>query len=144
MNVYKQLKNKQQSDINEFPMFFAFNNDQLYEGLTKLGLKKDDTDKIIKTVGGAYIKKTDLKDFHKMLDNHTQEFWDKINEDTTGEKFVFHMFAYELANHEYGWTRDIEDTLDCLGITYDEVNSKANLKAGLEKAKEYVIANSIL
>ena len=44
------------------------------------------------------------------------------------------MFAYELANHEYGYTYEVEDTLDVLDLTLNRVMQTPNLKAGLEKA----------
>ena len=37
------------------------------------------------------------------------------------------MFSYELANHEYCITYDIEPTLDALGLTLDEINKRAYL-----------------
>ena len=48
------------------------------------------------------------------------------------------MFKYELRNHEYNITHDLEDTLKSLNITGEEIELKENLKQGLLKAiKEY-------
>ena len=44
------------------------------------------------------------------------------------------MFLDELDNHEYGYTRDTEDTLYALGYTADEVLENPRLKRGIEKA----------
>ena len=44
------------------------------------------------------------------------------------------MFSYELANNEYGCTYELNDTLDCLGLVYEEIQAKPNLKRGLELA----------
>jgi hypothetical protein len=49
------------------------------------------------------------------------------------------MFLYELANHEYCITYDLEDTLDALALTVDEINADPRLLHGLEKAlKQYL------
>ena len=57
-----------------------------------------------------------------------------IAADTTGDGFIFDMFVYELANHEYCITYDLEDTLDALGLTPEEVNADKRLSHGLNKA----------
>ena len=57
-----------------------------------------------------------------------------IKEDKTGLGFCYSMFAYELANHEYGYTYELEDTLDALDLTLERINKEPNLKAGLDKA----------
>jgi hypothetical protein len=44
------------------------------------------------------------------------------------------MFLYELANHEYTYTNDLEDTLSALDLTPDDINSNKALKKGLQKA----------
>ena len=44
------------------------------------------------------------------------------------------MFKYELDNHEYGYTGDAEDTIEALGLTWDEINSNENLLNGFKKA----------
>ena len=69
-----------------------------------------------------------------MLDRHTEEMKRAIEEDTTGDGFIFDMFYYELANHEYSYTGDITDTLECLGLTEEEVNADERLLHGLNRA----------
>lgn len=136
MNEYKELRDRQQAEVNAFPMFFAFSNKQFAEGMEKLGLRPDDTDKIYKfgSTGGFY-RKTDSKALHDMLDRHAGEMATAIAKDETGEGFIYDMFNYELANHEYCITYDIEPTLDTLGLTEDEVLNDERLLRGLKKAK---------
>ena len=38
-NKYDEIKEKHQQRVNNFPMIFAFSQEQLYEGMKKLGLK---------------------------------------------------------------------------------------------------------
>lgn len=134
-NQYKALKEKHQQEINDFPMFFAFNQQQFVEGMAKLGLKPEDTDKIYKLghTGGFY-RKTDAMDLIELFNRHAQEEKDAIAADTTGDGYIFQMFNYELANHEYGYTRDPEPTLDAVGLTMEEIEANPALLHGWKKA----------
>ena len=69
-----------------------------------------------------------------MTQRHNRELAAAIEEDETGEGFVYEMFLYELKNHEYGYTRDTKDTLEALGYTAEEVTGNPKLKRSLEKA----------
>ena len=44
------------------------------------------------------------------------------------------MFNYELANHEYCITLDVEETIQSIGLTLKEVRENENLRLGLKKA----------
>ena len=57
-NKYDEIKEKHQQRVNNFPMMFAFSQEQLYDGMKKLGLKSTDTDKIYDMGMGCFIKKT--------------------------------------------------------------------------------------
>lgn len=134
MNKYDELRAKQQKEIDNFPFMWAFNKKQFSEGMEKLGLKETDIDKIYSIGSGGYIRKTDSDKLKEMLDRHTEEMKRAIEEDTTGDGFIFDMFYYELANHEYSYTGDITDTLECLGLTEEEVNADERLLHGLNRA----------
>lgn len=132
MNIYKKMKEKHENEINEFPMFFAFSKKQFNEGMKKLDLEPSETNKIYKfgSTGGFY-RKSDSKSLHKMLNRQDKEMREAIAND---ENFIFDMFDYELANHEYTYTHDVSDTLDALGLTLDEVKADERLSSALEKA----------
>ncbi|WP_312573369.1 hypothetical protein, partial [Clostridium sp.] len=131
---YKELKQKHQEEVNNFPMFFAFSQNQFDEGMKKIGLEASDTDKIYSLGGGGFYKKSDAEALHEMFERHEKEMESKIKTDTTGEGFIYDMFKYELNNHEYSYTGEIGDTLDCLGLTIEDVNSNKDLIHGLNKA----------
>lgn len=143
MNKYRALVSAHQKEVDNFPMFFAFNNKQFDEGMQKLGLDPKDTDKIYRlgSTGGFY-RKADAPALREMFERHTQEMEDAIKADTTGEGFIYDMFSYELANHEYCITYDLEPTLDACGLTLDEVNENPALLAGLKKAKKDYLKHS--
>ena len=134
MNQYKELKNKQEKEINNFPLMFAFSQKQFVEGMEKLGLKETDTEKIISIGAGGYMKKTDLESFKSMRERHYTERKEAVNNDTDGTGYILDMFSYELSNHEYCYTGDISDTLDCLGYTREEINQDEKLLKGLNLA----------
>jgi hypothetical protein len=132
MNTYTTMKEKHQTEINNFPMFFAFNKNQFNEGMEKFNLKITDTDKIYSIGGGGYIKKEDSKKLDIMFKNHEEE----MEKAMLNEVFVYDMFYYELGNHEYTYTCSITDTIDSLGLTMDKINNNPILLNGLNKACE--------
>lgn len=136
-NNYLALKERQQKEVNDFPMFFAFSDKQFEEGMKKIGLDPSDTDKIYKfgSTGGFY-KKTDSQALKDMFNRHDEEMNKAIEEDKTGEGFIYEMFNYELANHEYCVTYEVDDTLRALGLTIEEVNDDTRLSHGLNKARK--------
>jgi hypothetical protein len=137
MNVYSELRQKHQNEVDDFPFMFAFSNKQFEEGMAKFGLGPNDTDKIYRlsdTVG--YYLRSDAERLHEMFKRHEKEMQDQIDADTTGEGFIFDMFNYELANHEYVITYDITDTLDALGLEMGDVQNDQRLKHGLELARK--------
>lgn len=140
MNKYRAMKDRHQAEVNAFPMFFAFSEKQFEEGMRKFGLEPSETDKIYKfgNTGGFYLK-TDAEELRAMLLRHSLEMDEAIADDTTGEGFIFDMFYYELANHEYCITYEYEDTFDAVGLTSEEIYGNNALANGLKLAtKKYL------
>ena len=133
-NQYQILKDRQQKEFNAFPMGAAFSQQQFTEMMAKWDLLPTDTDEILHIGGGCYIRKTDREAFHKLVDRLDREKQEAIAADTTGDGIIKDMFLYELANHEYCITYDLEDTLNAVGLTVDEINADKRLLRGLEKA----------
>lgn len=134
-NQYDILREKHQKEFNEFPIKFAFSNEQFEESMEELGLTIDDTDKVVSIgYGGGFIRKSDTKAFNEMNRRHRKEERQAIENDKTGEGYIKDMFESELANHEYGYTYELEDTLEALGLTIEEINNDERLKHGLDLA----------
>ena len=129
-NIYKVMKDQHQNEVNNFPMFFAFNNKQFEEGMQSLNLDPSETDKVYSAGAGGYYKKTDAEKLHAMVNRHREE----MEKAMLNEQFVYDMFDYELGNHEYTYTGSITDTLDALGLTFEEVNNNNLLSSCLERA----------
>jgi len=136
---YKKMKREHQAEIDNFPMFFAFGNDQFDENIKKVGLTPEDTDKILSIGYGGFIRKEDREKFLNMMESHDKELQQAIAADETGEGFIKDMFLYELGNHEYIVTGRFEDTLDAVGLTLEEVKENEALEHGLITARnEYI------
>lgn len=138
-NRYAVLRKKQQEEFNKLPLGFAFSNEQFAEMMKGWGLDQDkDTDKIYRIPGGGFIQKKDHALLHETMDRHQREIDEAIEADLDGTGFVYEMFLYEMDNHEYGYTGDLEDTLEALGMTSEEIDGSEKLKAGLKKAQKEV------
>lgn len=140
MNQYAEMKEYHQKRINDLPLMFAFNQRQFKEGMERWGLTEDDTDKIYKlgTTGGFYQRKDSTLIFSTFEQNE-DEMAKAIRADPDGTGFIKDMFLYELANHEYCITYDLEPTLVALGYSEDDVLNDERLLNGLKLAKaEYL------
>lgn len=116
-NHYQELRDRQQEEVNAFPMFFAFDQRQFAEGMRRLGLRPSDMNQVYAIAGtGGFYRKSDAPKLHE-------------------------MFLTELSNHEYGYTGDVQDTLDALGITPQYMEAMPQLKAGLDLACQKVMQN---
>lgn len=130
MNKYTELKSKHQEEIDAFPFEFAFNQSQFEEMMIKWGLTPNDTDKIYSIGGGGYVRKSDAEAMHELFDRHEAERKAAMQDD----EYLYQMFNYELANHEYSYTYDLTDTLEALGLTMDEINADPRMADALKRA----------
>tara|TARA_Y100000361_G_scaffold10061_1_gene8074 strand:- start:584 stop:1036 length:453 start_codon:yes stop_codon:yes gene_type:complete len=116
--TYRQFKDSQQEMFSNFPIFYAFSNDQFEEGKNKLGVKNNS--ELLKVGMGGYIKKVDEKAFTDLLnkmDTMTDEYMaDKDN--------FFNACIYELANHEYGYAMDDSTVLGALNLKIDTMTTE--------------------
>ena len=134
-NLYRELKNRQQKEMNAFPVGACYSKEQFADMMHQWGMTVNDTDKIYSIGFGCYIRKCDHAAFHEMLDRHEQERKAAIAADKTGNGYIYQMFLAELADHEYCITYDYEDTFNALGLTVEEINADKRLLRGLLKAE---------
>lgn len=138
-NLYQIIKEKHQKEFDEFPVAFAFSDEQFKEGMKKLGLNENDIDKVYSIGNGGFIKKTDAKAFNEMFKRFDEEMQKAIENDKDGTGFIKDMFYYELGNHEYICTYELDETLDALDLTIEEIEQSESLRKGLQLArKEYL------
>lgn len=141
MNKYAEMRQRQQQEVNALPIGFAFGNRQFEEMMSGWGLDPEkDLDKIYRLGGtGGFYKKTDAQLIRDTFKRHEEELEAAIAEDKTGDGFIYEMFLNELADHEYGYTGEYEDTLDAVGYTWEEVQADKRLLHGLEKAAQKIM-----
>lgn len=120
------LKAKQSKEFNAFEgIFFAFSNEQFVEGMQKVGLTVNDTDKICSLGAGGYMLKSQREAFRTMIDRQEME----RKEFRKDQKNLLDALVYELRNHEYCITYDASDALDALELDRDEVDQALLKKA---------------
>ena len=74
METMNELKTRHQKEVNEFHgLFFAFSDNQLREGLVRVGLTEKDTDKIVSIGAGGFLRKDVRDSFFDMFDRHKEE-----------------------------------------------------------------------
>ena len=140
MKKNKELKKRHEQEFSALPLKFAFGPKQFDEMMKEWQLDPEqDLDKICTVGYGGYIQIKDADNFIQTQRRHNKELKDAIAEDKTGGGFIYEMFYYELCNHEYGYTRNAESTLDALGYTYNDLLKDERLMCGFEKAINKII-----
>lgn len=109
---YIEMKETQRTELNNFPICFAFSNEQLKEGLAKLNATKEE---VLSIGGGGFIRKTDKKEFLDLFARQETAMETAMEDDT----FLISAIIYELGNHEFCITYDPADTVDCLSLDMD-------------------------
>lgn len=141
-NLYLEVKRKNEELMNktfENTVFFAFSDKQFEEGMQKIGAKDSSELYKLGNTGGFY-KKTDSNKIKQMYDEMEANEAKALKEG--GEEYAYQMFSYELSNHEFGYTMEIDDTLDALGYEREEIGKNPVLYAGLERALQKYGATS--
>ena len=136
METYKQMKDRHQSEVNALPLAFAFSRERYLEKLAAWGITEDEAKAgaIISIGAGGFIRATDEELVNSTFKRIQDETEAAIAADTTGDGFIYEMFLYELNNHEYSYTGDVDETLSALGLTWEEMADKPALLNGLNKA----------
>lgn len=129
-NQYRLLKERQEKEVNAFPLMAAFSKEQFLKGMEKLNVTSE---KELLDIGcGCFIRKIDKEKFTAMFEKQEQERKQAIEQDIDGSGYIKDMFQYELGNHEYIITGDLSETLDALDITVKEINESKKLLNGLK------------
>ena len=118
METYSELKIRHSQEFNNFPICFAFSNEQLEKALLKLGAKKEDC---VSIGAGGIVKKTDRKSFDNLMTRHDTEYKDAFKNNAV----LIEAIVSELSNHEYGYTYDATDTIEALGLDLDDSRQAA-------------------
>jgi len=130
-NIYIEFKEKQQNEINKFPIQWAFSEGQLKEAMIKLNVNNREE---LATIGaGSVLKKDDVNKWFELMNKQNIDKNNLIKENDT---FVYEMFKYELNNYEYAYTQDLTEIFENIGLDYKKVMNNERLTNILNKAKE--------
>ena len=135
MGFWSVLREKQQEEVNAFPIHFAFGVDQINRKIKELNLDPENyQDQIVGIGAGGFVLKEDYPALLELFQRHAEERKAAIASDPTGDGVIHDMFYAALVNTEYGYTGSWEDALRHEGYTEAEVEADPRLKHGLEKA----------
>ena len=129
--TYIDFKERQQQEVNNFPIAYAFNDEQLQRALEKLGVES--TRECVTVFGhGDIVKKEDAPKLVAMLRRHTKEMQEALLDETFAEA----AFLYEMDNHEYAinWDGD-DDVLNCFGLDFEKLK-EMNLIGAYNRARK--------
>ena len=136
METYKAMKERHQNEVNALPLAFAFNRDQYRAKLAEWNITEEEarSGAIVGIGGGGFVRAEDHNKVLETFKRIREEKQAAIAADTTGDGFIYQMFLYELNNHEFSYTGDVEETLAALQLTADDINGNEALQHGLKRA----------
>lgn len=130
---YTEMEKAHQEDVNKFPIAWMFGpktDEEIKECLSKIGAKS--LEECVSILGGGIIREADVQSLFKMFGRQERER--KAFAKT--EKHLCDMILTEMKNHEYGYTRDPEDTLSALGKTMDDIVGDTAFSRAWKKAEK--------
>lgn len=140
MNRYREMRDRQQREYNEFSKqfcFYAFSEKQFAEGMQQMNLNPEaDREKVRAIIGGGFVLADKQADLEALFDRFQKEREDAIKADQTGDGFIYEMFVDELENHEFSYTEDPTEAVIACGLDLREVVENEALNHGLSKAMD--------
>lgn len=132
---YEKTNRKAYDKFNKGKIFYAFNLEQLKEGMESIGLNLKETKKVAYLGAGVYIHADEIQNYKKFIYKQHKEF----KENMQFYEFAKSAFKSELANYEYCYTMEIDDAINALGYTLDEINNDPLLSKALKTAKKELL-----
>lgn len=140
---YRQMKDRHQAEINALPIAFAFSRDQYARQLATWGITEAEAKAgAIVPIGGGFIRASDRELVTSTFNRIAEEKAAAIAADHDGTGFIYQMFFDELNNHEYIYTRDIDETLEALNITNNDLAENKALLNGLNLAVKKICTSA--
>ena len=131
MMMYREFKEMKQKEFNALPTMFAFSMKQLEEQMKQYNATKEE---IVSLGAGMFMRKQDVF----LLDSWEAKMEAMQNELMKNDEFVLSAFLYELRNHEYIITYEVEDALEALDLSVDIVKQDKRLLKLINKAMRIV------
>lgn len=136
MEKYSEMRKRHQRETDALPMQAAFGTEQFNAMLSRWGLTENDTAKVTALGYGMYCLNEDRPRIVEALQCHARELAEAMAAD---DDFFKGAVMAEMANHEYGYTGDITDTLRALDITPEQYRNDQRIKRLIDEAEaEYM------
>lgn len=114
MTTYHEVREENNRELSNLPIFFAFNEKQFQEGKETLGVTEDS--ELCKVSAAGIMKKEDAHLFSKWV----RDCEERMNAFLATDEGMVDAIRYELSNHEYCITRDPEGALSSLGLSLND------------------------
>ena len=134
MNRYRALRAKQQKEVNEFPILFAFSKKQLLKELKKRKAAKKD---LIGVTRGGYILKKDRDAYVSMMLRHKDEVLKALDDPDC----LYDMFRSEMEDHGFFIGYNLDDALQDCPVSIKEMSKNPLMQETLKKAEEAHLAS---
>lgn len=134
MNRYRALRAKQQKEVNEFPILFAFSKKQLLKELKKRKAAKKD---LIGVTRGGYILKKDRDAYVSMMLRHKDEVLKALDDPDC----LYDMFRSEMEDHGFFISYNLDDALQDSPVSIKEMSKNPLMQETLKKAEEAHLAS---
>ena len=125
--MYREFKEMKQKEFNALPTMFAFSKKQLEDQIKKLNTNKSE---IVNLGYGMFMREKDLY----LLDAFEGKYEAMEKELMKNDDYLLDAFLYELRNHEYIVTYEVEDALDVFGLTVEDVKNDKRMLIAINKA----------
>lgn len=115
--AYLELQKQQRKELEDFPIAYAFNEEQLKQALEKLNATKKECVTVWDC--GDILKRSDVPAFKEMLKRHREEIHELLKDEQAAEE----AFLYEMDNHEYAINYDGDaDVLACFDLSFKKLD----------------------
>lgn len=135
-NTYAEMLDFNRQEVEAFPLFYAFTDEALEEGMQRLGV--DSFEEICKVGWATFIRKTDFNDYVEMIEQQQARKEEALKDPL----FLKNALIYELFNHEYAYTLEPESAIEALGFQMQEIENNKRFMKILKQAEKYVLNKS--
>lgn len=124
MESYIEMKERQQKEMDAFPLGAAFTDDSFRQMMEEWGLNPEtDKDKILHVGAGCFIRKTDKDAFDALFSRFDKEKEEGFKDDG----FLYGAFRFELDNNECFYTFDPVPAFHSLGFLTSDIETDERL-----------------
>lgn len=109
---YLEYKKYRETEYNKVPVFYAF---------TQSKFKEISKGKNLISIGsGIFMDKSDIH----LLENFIKKTNEKLEKLIEDDNFLIQAFCYELGNHEYCYTGNDKEILECLNLSTEDLKNE--------------------